>query len=311
MSLQHTERLRSGTPETSRTNFDVDSFDTHHPGTGRKLYEGFKFLGHKLDQFLYRNRQPMMHRGSERYSSGIPPFIPSMEITQPHEFMPSTSASTYGQSLGQNPVVDETAAVVPTPSAQTARDNNAHSYGVDANGGVGVISPPLSGSTNRQRQMQGHARSLNLLSLGKSLSFSYHKIDLLHPRVDGGLRGASILIILDEMMKRLTATLREDRELANIQLVKPCQVYDLMGGTGFGGIIAILLGRLRLSTTDAIAIYSELFSALYQVEIQSRGMRSKILETKLKEIVKLHTGDEDTPLFVENAPGCADGDCKT
>ncbi|KAG8826494.1 hypothetical protein FRC17_008212 [Serendipita sp. 399] len=42
----------------------------------------------------------------------------------------------------------------------------------------------------------------------------------------------------------------------------PCQLFDLIAGSGHGAIIAILLGRLRLSVEKAITAYTEL------VEIQ-------------------------------------------
>ena len=35
----------------------------------------------------------------------------------------------------------------------------------------------------------------------------------------------------------------------------PCEYFDLIGGTSTGGIIAILLGRLRLSISDALEAY--------------------------------------------------------
>jgi patatin-like phospholipase/acyl hydrolase len=47
----------------------------------------------------------------------------------------------------------------------------------------------------------------------------------------GGVRGLSTLYILKSIMDRLNHELKE----ANIPAVKPCEVFDLIGGTSTGG----------------------------------------------------------------------------
>jgi hypothetical protein len=47
----------------------------------------------------------------------------------------------------------------------------------------------------------------------------------------GGIRGLSMLLILKELMTRLN----QSREEANLEAIKPCQVFDLISGTGSGG----------------------------------------------------------------------------
>ncbi len=47
----------------------------------------------------------------------------------------------------------------------------------------------------------------------------------------GGVRGLSTLYILQNIMKRLN----NDRKTANLSPVKPCEVFDLIGGTSTGG----------------------------------------------------------------------------
>ena len=65
-----------------------------------------------------------------------------------------------------------------------------------------------------------------------------------YPRIlsldGGGIRGLSSLLILRTIMERI--------RLANqlSQTPKPCDYFDLIGGTSTGGLIAIMLGRLRL-----------------------------------------------------------------
>lgn len=46
---------------------------------------------------------------------------------------------------------------------------------------------------------------------------------------------------------------------------KPCEWFDLIGGTSTGGLIAIMLGRLRMSIPECIAAYRELAKEVFDV----------------------------------------------
>ena len=48
----------------------------------------------------------------------------------------------------------------------------------------------------------------------------------------GGVRGLSTLYILKSIMNRLN---HERKKTANLPPVKPCEVFDLIGGTSTGG----------------------------------------------------------------------------
>jgi hypothetical protein len=56
----------------------------------------------------------------------------------------------------------------------------------------------------------------------------------------GGVRGVSTLLILRDLMRRIEIEIGASRTL------KPCEYFDLIGGTSTGGLIAIMLGRLRM-----------------------------------------------------------------
>ncbi|KAF2007927.1 FabD/lysophospholipase-like protein [Amniculicola lignicola CBS 123094] len=82
----------------------------------------------------------------------------------------------------------------------------------------------------------------------------------------GGVRGLSSLMVLDDLMenialeeKRLGRRARDDHEP-----LKPCDYFDLIGGTSTGGIIAILLSRLRLNAKQCIKIYSKLAEQIFK-----------------------------------------------
>ena len=49
----------------------------------------------------------------------------------------------------------------------------------------------------------------------------------------GGVRGLSTLYILKDLM----AKLNQERQAANLPSVKPCEVFDLIGGTSTGGYV--------------------------------------------------------------------------
>ncbi|KAL2884914.1 putative acyl transferase acyl hydrolase lysophospholipase [Ceratocystis lukuohia] len=69
---------------------------------------------------------------------------------------------------------------------------------------------------------------------------------------DGGVCGLSGLLILENIMENI----REAQDLPEVP--KPCDSFDLIGGTGTGGIIAIMLGRLRMPIGDCIKTYKEI-----------------------------------------------------
>lgn len=71
---------------------------------------------------------------------------------------------------------------------------------------------------------------LNLLALGapSRTSMIFHT-NLLTD--GGGIRGVSMLLILDEVMKRI----QHDKRLANPP--RPCEYFHLIGGTGTGGYV--------------------------------------------------------------------------
>jgi patatin-like phospholipase/acyl hydrolase len=78
----------------------------------------------------------------------------------------------------------------------------------------------------------------------------------------GGVRGLSSLLILREIMEEIQR--RSSAECTPL----PCEYFDLIGGTSTGGLIAIMLGRLRMVLspfmllTDAVvgrSLYYEVY----------------------------------------------------
>jgi patatin-like phospholipase/acyl hydrolase len=69
----------------------------------------------------------------------------------------------------------------------------------------------------------------------------------------GGVRGLSSLQILKQLMELIDPK----------NPPKPCDYFDMIGGTSTGGLIAIMLGRLRLTVDECIDEYKKLSDKVF------------------------------------------------
>jgi hypothetical protein len=73
---------------------------------------------------------------------------------------------------------------------------------------------------------------------------------------------------------------------------KPCEMFDFIGGTSTGGIIAIMLGRLGMSVDECIRAYDRVGEAAFTPKSGLRlaspkgAFSAKALEAAIKEVVK-------------------------
>ncbi|KAF8576639.1 FabD/lysophospholipase-like protein, partial [Ramaria rubella] len=72
----------------------------------------------------------------------------------------------------------------------------------------------------------------------------------------GGIRGLSSLLLLRELMTRLAV-----RKGVSSADVRPAEYFDLIVGTGTGGISALFLGRMRMTVDEAIREYQRMVKA--------------------------------------------------
>ncbi|KAJ7878262.1 FabD lysophospholipase-like protein, partial [Mycena leptocephala] len=84
----------------------------------------------------------------------------------------------------------------------------------------------------------------------------------------GGIRGLSMLIILEDLMWKLKVA----EDLPDVP--RPCDYFDLIGGTSTGGLIALMLGRLRMSVKDAVKAYGELSKEVFS-DVKSQGSNGR------------------------------------
>ena len=129
----------------------------------------------------------------------------------------------------------------------------------------------------------------------------------------GGVRGLSSLMVLEDLMESI---MKEEQRLKirprnDNTIPKPCDYFDLIGGTSTGGIIAILLGRLRLDVRRCIEIYSELSQEIFRNDRSLRISRFKlptgptrfsgqVLEKSIKEFLR-ETGYDENEMMWDGA----------
>lgn len=100
----------------------------------------------------------------------------------------------------------------------------------------------------------------------------------------GGIRGLSSLYILKQLMEKI------DPE----KPPKPCEYFDMIGGTSTGGLIAIMLGRLRMTVDECIRDYRALSTKVFTRKHRLLSIRghlqgrydSKALEEAIKDVVQ-------------------------
>ncbi|PFH56846.1 hypothetical protein XA68_15863 [Ophiocordyceps unilateralis] len=122
----------------------------------------------------------------------------------------------------------------------------------------------------------------------------------------GGVRGYSMLIIVQELMHR-TFVENEGRAPRRHEIPKPCDHFDLIVGTGTGGLIALMLGRLRLDLETCKELYVRMTRMVFETDKTIAGIpyrstlfKASRLEDAIKQCVCEHTvfgkeGNDDEP----------------
>ncbi|KAF5630109.1 calcium-independent phospholipase A2 [Fusarium sp. NRRL 52700] len=75
----------------------------------------------------------------------------------------------------------------------------------------------------------------------------------------GGVRGLSSLYVLKRIMDGHNA----ERNKFGQSPQKPADIFDLIGGTSTGGLIAIMLGRLQMDVDECISAYNDLIKVVF------------------------------------------------
>jgi len=123
-------------------------------------------------------------------------------------------------------------------------------------------------------------------------------------------------VMLEDNMKR-----KQNGQAPLLSLPKPCDHFDLIGGTGTGGcdacfkyltlnllishnrIVALMLGRLRMDVDAAIKYYDILAKEVFSQPKRLQGdgkFKATKLEAAIKSVVKDVTGDPESLLLERN-----------
>jgi len=104
-----------------------------------------------------------------------------------------------------------------------------------------------------------------------------------------------MLIIIQELMHRTYVEV-EGKAPRRDQIPKPCDHFDLIMGTGTGGLIAIMLGRLRLDLETCKEVYVRMTRKVFETDKTIAGIpyrstlfKASKLEEAIKECVQEHT----------------------
>ena len=109
----------------------------------------------------------------------------------------------------------------------------------------------------------------------------------------GGFRGLGALHIINHLTKETNQ--------------KPWEIFDMMCGSSAGGLIAILLGRLKLDCATAITIYKKLtesFCGKDEDKFYNKLLARDFLETNefditLANIIGKYGGQVDLQMILE------------
>lgn len=108
-----------------------------------------------------------------------------------------------------------------------------------------------------------------------------------------------MLIILQELMYRAYVE-TEGKPPKRDEIPKPCEYFDLIAGAGTGGLIAIMLGRLRLDIETCMDVYVRMTKKVFETDKTIAGIpykqtlfKASKLEEAIKQCVAEHTVYED------------------
>ena len=108
-----------------------------------------------------------------------------------------------------------------------------------------------------------------------------------------------MLIILQELMYRAYVEC-EGTAPRKDQIPKPCDYFDLIVGVGTGGLIAIMLGRLRLDLETCKDVYVRMTRRVFETDKTIAGIpyrstlfKASKLEEAIRDCVREHTIFDD------------------
>ena len=117
------------------------------------------------------------------------------------------------------------------------------------------------------------------------------------------MRGYSMLILLHDFMHKTYAECNNGEPPEPDKVPKPCDYFDLIAGTGTGGLIAIMLGRLRMNTKDCMRVYVQMTRKVFETDKTIAGIpyrstlfKASMLEDAIRACVRTFEHERDENL---------------
>lgn len=108
-----------------------------------------------------------------------------------------------------------------------------------------------------------------------------HGINTNLPDIVKAPQAAATTVVQD----KLTTNLSRKKALTEEELL-PCHYFDFMYGTSTGGLIATILGRLRMTVTEALELYRKVGDDLFGKRRSSVPLRTKYHHEPLEQAVR-------------------------
>ncbi|TGZ76755.1 FabD/lysophospholipase-like protein [Ascodesmis nigricans] len=126
----------------------------------------------------------------------------------------------------------------------------------------------------------------------------------------GGIRGYSTLIILQELMHQVYVYTHNGKgPKTPADLPRPCDYFDLIAGNGTGGLIALMLGRMRMNVETCKETYVSLTRFVFITDKTLLGMpygktlfKASRLEEAIKYCVESATRFDHLPIIPGSPP---------
>ncbi|KIM25291.1 hypothetical protein M408DRAFT_26286 [Serendipita vermifera MAFF 305830] len=110
----------------------------------------------------------------------------------------------------------------------------------------------------------------------------------------GGPRGVSQLTILDQLMHRINHDSRDGH------MDKPCGVFNMIGGVGSGGFIAILLVIFGLTAEEALVEFIDLSVNILDKQYTDAETRTAALKQHVNKLLEKHKINKETSVLNSN-----------
>ena len=123
----------------------------------------------------------------------------------------------------------------------------------------------------------------------------------------GGLQGLATLLILDDLLKAIAANPGNRNGKP-----RPCDVFDMIGGIGVGGWLALLLGRFHLDIATCIQVYVEIVRSVvpktsgekYRLRCRNANFNQDRLLKKIEQLTEKYDTGKHMAYESKEGPRC-------